>query len=227
MSTALARAHITAQEQLRATARRGVEVIWGSLPAYDKRNVDEWLTRVVPLIAAAQRQSVLLTDAFLARALDRAPLGVDPGRLTGAAVRAGAAPAEVYRRPFVTVWAALKTEVAYDAAVAAGLARATSTAAMDVQLAMRATLTEVGQEDASITGYQRVADAGACEFCLSVDGARLTTADPMPLHNGCGCGVDVLTEPFTPSVPPDDVAINGHGELGPVLGDPAHSFQSL
>jgi hypothetical protein len=41
-----------------------------------------------------------------------------------------------------------------------------------------------------IWGYQRVADGGACEFCLLLDGAQFRTDDPMPIHNNCGCGVE-------------------------------------
>lgn len=224
MPSRLAEAHIVAQERLRTITGRGVDAIWRSLPAYNDENVDEWLTRVVPLILAAQRQSVSLTDAFLAQAVGRAPFGPDPARIAADAVRPGVAAEEVYRRPFVTVWTALKAGTAYEDAVAAGRARAVSTAATDVQLAMRETLREVGQEDDRIVGYQRVADAGACDFCLAVNGAKLSVADPMPLHNGCGCGVDVLTSPFAPSRPPGAVAVRDHGELGPVLGDPSHDF---
>ena len=227
MASRLAEAHITAQARLRALTVAGVDAVWASLPAYNEENVDEWLSRVLPLIAAAQRQSVALTDAFLARALDRAPLGVDPADVTGPAARAGVLLEEVYRRPFVTVWTALAAGTAYAAAVNSGGVRARSTAAMDVQLAMRSTLTEVGKADDRIEGYQRVANAGACSFCLAIDGAKVRAANPMPLHNGCGCGVDVLTRPFAPTaVPPDAVAVHTHGELGPVLGDPAHAFTS-
>lgn len=230
MASRLAEAHITAQARLRALTARGVDAIWASLPAYNDENVDEWLTRVLPLIAAAQRQSVSLTDAFLAQAVARAPLGVNPERVTGPAVRAGVPPEEVYRRPFVAVWSALKAGTAYDKAVAAGGARATGTAAMDVQLSMRATLREVGEADDLILGYQRVPDAGACQFCQLIADQRYRTDDLMPVHNHCGCGVDVISGPERPSfsgvyandIP--EVAVHNHGELGPVLGDPSHSF---
>lgn len=224
MITPLARAHIVAQERLRAIVTAGVAAAWAGLPGYDDGNLGEWLSGVLPLIAAAQRQSVSLTEAFLARALGRAALGVDPATLTGAAVRAGAAPEDVYRRPFVTVWTALKAGTAYDQAVAAGLARATGTATMDVQLAHRATLQAVQDRDPMIRGYERVPDAGACSYCQALAGAFVKSADAAPLHNGCGCGFEpVLSEqPATP--PPESVAVNAHGELGPVLGSANHVF---
>lgn len=44
--------------------------------------------------------------------------------------------------------------------------------------------------DEIIWGYQRVADGDACEFCAMLDGAQFRTDDPMPIHPGCGCGVE-------------------------------------
>lgn len=41
-----------------------------------------------------------------------------------------------------------------------------------------------------IWGYQRVADGDACDFCAMLDGAQFRTDDPMPIHPGCGCGVE-------------------------------------
>lgn len=235
--SARADAHIRAQARLRDLTATATERIWRELPAYDEANLDEWLTRTLPIVVLAQRQSVTLTDAFLAQSVGRAPLTPDPAPLTGAGVRAGTAPGEVYRRPFVTVWTALKNGAELDAAIAAGLARATSTAATDVQLAMRATLREIGEADDLILGYQRVPDARACDFCRLVAGMRYRTSELLPVHNRCGCGVDVITGPERPDFhgryDNDIAATNGdglaaavreHGELGPVLVDAAHDF---
>lgn len=228
MSSPLTRAHITAEERLRRAISQAVERVWRALPGYDERNVDDFLRLAVPVVNAGQRQSVALTEAYLARALGRRPLGVDPEQLIGPAARNGAAPEDVYRRPFVTVWTALKAGSAFTAAVSAGLARATGTAEMDVQLAARATFAAVQREDAEIRGYRRVADGGACTFCLMVDGAFVKSADAMALHNRCGCSLEpILGERVTTSRAPAGVAIHQHGELGPVLGDPSHDFTQL
>lgn len=203
-------------------------MVWRDLPGYDRENTDEWLAKVLPVIATAKRTSIAYTDAYLARALDRRPLGADPLN----AIRNGIDPAEVYQRPFVTVWTALGAGKTWEDAVAQGLNRATSTAAMDVQLAFRAAADEIGQADDRIYGFQRVADGGACGFCLEVNGAYVKNADASPLHNHCGCGLEPLTAPhrgarFLPDgseVVRDRFAIHEHGELGAVLTDPAHSF---
>lgn len=164
------------------------------LPGYDEEDVDQWLTAVLPILAAAQRAAIALTDAFLAQSVSRQPLGVDSEAIIGS-LRGGVSPEEVYRRPFVTVWTALKGGAPWEPAVQQGLLRATSTAQTDVQLAMRSTLREVGEIDPRISGYQRVPDGGACDLCLVASTQRYRTSQLMPIHNRCGCGVEVLTDP--------------------------------
>lgn len=240
---ALAQAHIAAEATLRSVTIRAVENLWASLPAYNRENLDEWLSRVVPVVLAAQRQSVTITEAYLARALDRRPLGLDVAEVVGS-IRGGVSPDEVYGRPFVTIWTALGNGTPYADAMAAGLARATGTAAMDVQMAMRAAADAVDAADETMFGYQRVADPGACDFCQEVDGAYVKGSDGfvMALHNNCGCGLEPLTEPHPRAVHlpdgtqvrpyqygplNDKVAVHDHGELGPVLGSPDHDFTQL
>lgn len=218
MPSRLADAHIEAQARLRRLIAQAIAQLWQGLPGYDDRDVDRWLSAAVPIATAGTRQSHVLTDAYLARAMNRPPLGLDLSYPRPVPAE------EVYRRPFVAVWAALKAGTVWGDAVAQGLDRATSTAATDVQLASRQAFSAVQAEDPAIRGYQRVADPGACEFCLLVDGAFVKSADAMPLHNHCGCSLEPLeaTEPVTPT--PDGVTVHEHGELGPVLGDPAHDF---
>lgn len=239
MTDALTTAHITAQQRLRALAARGVAAVWSSLPAHNSENLDEWLTRVLPLIAAAQRQSALITDAYLARAIERPPIGLDLAQVTGASTRNGTPPEDVYKRPFITVWTAIGNGKTVADASAQGLARATATAETDVQLAMRETLRYVGLADTRIVGYQRVPDAGACKFCRTVAGQRYRVEQLMPIHPNCGCGVKVITADQRPAFtgnPENDLnitrdgvhaVVREHGELGPVLLDGNQHFEPL
>lgn len=226
MASPLADAHIEALRRLRVVTVDTIETIWHELPGYDRQHIDEWLARALPVIAIAKRTSIALTDAYLARAMNRQPLGVDPLDQ----IRNGTDPAEVYQRPFVTIWTALGSGATWEDAVARGLHRATSTAALDVQLAFRAAADEIGQADDSIHGFRRVADGGACTFCLTVDGAFVKSAGASPLHNHCGCGLEpVETPPARASLlgrggAQEGFAVHEHGELGPVLTDPAHDF---
>lgn len=220
-------AHIITLARVREITRRGVKAAWASLAAYEDAQVAEFLRAAVPIVTAGQERASRLTDAYVAATLGRQPLGIPTSEVTGAVIRAGATPDEVYRRPFVTVWTALSAGSRYEEAVNAGLARAANLAATDVQLTARQTFQAVQQRDPAIRGYTRRADPGACKFCQLVDGAFVKSASAMPLHPGCGCGLEPVLhrEPVTPL--PDGVAVHAHGELGPTLADPGHDFTQL
>jgi hypothetical protein len=241
----LEEAHILAQARLRALTVQAATVAWQSLLAYNVANVAQWLGMIVPLVLGAQHQSASLTSSFLAAAvqapavapaarsvpLASAPRPMDFTKVTGAAIRAGVPPQEVYRRPFVTVWTMLQEQKPWADAIAAGLARAQATVAMDVQNTMRHTLKLVGDAEPLILGYRRIPDATACEFCKLIAGRRYLTSELQPVHPRCGCGVGVITEAnrgdFTGKSENDlaitangiTAAVKMHGELGPLLVD--------
>lgn len=191
----LVETHLTLQARVRAALARVVGAAWTGLPGHDRENVDEWLAAVLPLVEAAQRQSVALTDAYVARALDRPALGVDQAGLIGAAVRNGTSPEVVYRRPFVQMWSALARGVMFDDALEQGRERAVSAAETDVQLAHRAAYPAIAMQDERVRGWQRVTDGKACELCLIASTQRYRRGDLMPIHNHCGCGVRPITDP--------------------------------
>lgn len=239
MNPALARAHIAGQKQIRDIVSASVAAAWSSSPSYDEADVGPFLDRAVPIVRGGQRQSSALTEAFLARAIGKRALGLGGDAILGK-LRAGADPREVYRRPFVTVWTALGAGKDWPDAVNEGLARATGTAATDVQLAMRETLREVGNAEEAILGYERVPDGNACDFCLLVAGQRYTTDKLQPIHDNCGCGVDVITaterggfsggfdnDPILTREDGLTVEVREHGELGPVLVNGDHHFTEL
>lgn len=195
MSAALANAHIVGQQRLREIVARAIAAGWTGLSGYDERDVDAFIERIAPLVLAGQRQSVALMDAYLARALERQPLGINADELTGAAVRNGTPPEEEWRRPFVTVWTALANGTRYPDAVGAGLARAQAMAATDMQLSMRGAAALIGEADPGIYGYQRVTDGHACTLCRIASTQRYHRGDLMPIHAHCGCSVYPLTDP--------------------------------
>lgn len=233
MATTLTKRHIEIQTRLRLLVAGAVISIWDGLPDYDEQSVEPFISAATPIVLAGQRQSVALTEAYLARMLRRPALGVSPDALTGAQVR-GVAPEQVYRRPFISVWTALSKGVAWEEAVNSGRARVGATAEADVAMSSRATFQSVQEADDGIYGYQRIADGGACAFCQAVNGAYVKSADASPLHNRCGCSLEPLTRPhpratFLPggeTVKHDDYAIHQHGELGSYLASPEYAFTS-
>ena len=218
------RAQILGQEQIRRSVVRAMVRTWRRLPGYDRQDVPGWLDQALPIVESGQRSSAALTNAYLARMMDRRPYGMNFDELIGSAVRAGEPMEDVYARPFVTTWTSLKGGSSFEQATAAGLARAASMAAMDVQMTMRATSAAVSRVDPDIEGFVRVADAGACDLCASYDGASVPNPNNFALHPSCGCQMEPETEARPETPPPEGVAVNDHGELGPVLGDAAHNF---
>lgn len=213
-SRELTQAHIAANTRLQEIAAAAVMAAWQSLGSYDEEDVPVFLARVVSVVLAAQRQSVAMTVAFLARAIGRPPVPVDVNLLIGAAIRAatpeviaasqkgglalapdatGVPPEVTYRRPFVGVWSDLADHKPWQQAVDAGRERAGGMAAMDVQNSMRHTLRVVGENEDWILGYRRTPNADACAFCKLIAGRRYLTSDLMEVHPRCRCGVEVIT----------------------------------
>lgn len=226
-------AFIAAQAALRARSGAAMGARWDALPNHDASSVPTFVTAAALIAAATRAASVRLTSAFLARRLGLPPLGIDPSQVV---IRNGITPAEIYRRPFVNVWSDLKQGKSFADAVRSGRDRAVSSVQMDAQLAMRQTLVTAASREPLILGYRRVPDAGACAFCVLIAGQRYTTDQLMPVHNHCGCGVDVITEAnrgdFTGkrendlNVTRDGVtaAVVEHGELGPLVVNGADHF---
>ncbi len=178
--------------RLRAALTRVVAEAWDRLPGYNEADVAPFVDLVVPIVIAAQTRAASLTSAMLARQLGTAPFPVSVDLLTGAALRAGVAPREVYGRPFITTWSALGRGDKWTDAVGAGRARLLGTANIDVQLAMRATARDAMRADSRVTGYQRSPDGAACELCLLASTQRYHSDDLMPIHNNCGCTVEPI-----------------------------------
>lgn len=138
MASRLTNANIIGQQRIRLAAVKGVEQLWQGLSGYDEGNLTEWLAAVLPHVSGAQRASISLTSAFLARSLEVPDLGIDSQKVIDS-LRGETTPKEVYTRPFITVWGMLGEHRLWQEAHDAGKARAMATAAMDVQMAMRAT----------------------------------------------------------------------------------------
>jgi len=235
MASALTAAYQGELKRTRNAVADRVAANWRRLPDYREKRIPGFLAANLPIVKAGQSRAVALTSAYLSRKLDAPPVGLDIEELIGANIRNGADPDQVYRRPFVTVWAAIAT-IGFELAVEKGLSRLTSTAAMDIALSGRQANLAYGRESGGeIVGWTRVADPGCCDFCLSIDGARTGPNEPQPLHNRCGCTADPITGSSFGSGDlqsvgdvvgdgNDPAVINDHGELGPVIGAEGDNF---
>ena len=232
------------QQELKHTrqvVRNRVEEHWRALPDYRDHQIKPFLEKVLPVVRAGQERAVALTDAYMShKAGLQKPVGLSVDKLVGAAVRNGVEPAEVYQRPFVTVWSSIE-KIGIALAATKALNRLLSTADMDVAMSARDASVAFGQvSDSRTIGWTRVADPSCCDFCQSIDGARIYVDDPAPLHNNCGCTVEpiigsgdsgpISREDFdniAPGAVFDDAKIEEHGELGPVITDKHDEFTSV
>jgi len=118
------------------------------------------------------------------------------GHLTPAAlqpilpnIRGGAPAPEVYQRAVVEARVRIANGATFDEAMAAGRARAVSTARTDVILANRAELSRAGLDRPWVVGYRRVLTGRSCAFCATASTQRYRSADLLPLHPSCDCDV--------------------------------------
>jgi hypothetical protein len=234
MPPSLPEAHRLQQQRLRKAVAQRVEALWRGLPGYDDADAEVFRKEAAAIVKAGQRSSISTVDAYLARYMKRAALGLDADQIIGN-LRGGVPGEDVYRRPFVTAWTALKDGAQWADAVEAGLSHALASVEGDIQMAARQAASDVGQADERIHGYARVTGGGACELCVIASTQRYHVEDLMPIHNRCGCTVEPITEPTgrvierRTRIETDDltVEIRDHDELGPTLTNADHDFTEM
>lgn len=153
-------------------------------------DVSQFVAAVVPIVAGAQRQMTSLTDAYIAAMLGDMlggagrPAGI--AAFTGAALRGGVDPAEVYARPFKTVWKLLAAGTDFPAALAAGRLRAEQITKTDLQLAKTNAMRGLLASNRHVVGYRRVlTGTRSCGLCVVATTQRYHRENLMPIHPGC------------------------------------------
>lgn len=191
-------------ERLRVRTVAAVVSAWDALGGYNESDVSRFVAVAVPIVAAGQRQAATLTAGYVRRAVlaaggSPADVTIDPAAAVGAAVRNGTPPEEVYRRPFVTVWSALKDGTAYADAVGQGRVRSAVAAQSDVQFAARQAAKDAMAGQPSIVGYRRVLGAGEnCGKCITASTQRYHKSELMPIHARCRCTVAPIVGTLDP-----------------------------
>ena len=118
--------------------------------------------------------------------------------------------------------------------MSAATARATGMVRTDLQLAKTHAVAYVTENADHVRGYWRVPDGGACDLCLLAAEQTYSRGDLMPIHERCGCDVEPIfgsdaqraasPEPAAPQDPDLELAVEDHGELGPVLTVAGQAF---
>lgn len=160
------------------------------MESWHDADMNRFENRVIPVVLASERQIAQLTNTkltsdrniMLGTSARAAPL--DLTTVTGAALRNGVEPSEVYRRPQATLNYQLSRGSTLTSAVTAGLTRLRSITATDLQLAKTHTVARQGR-----ASYFRRVLTGAenCAMCLIASTQRYRRGNLAPIHKGCDC----------------------------------------
>ena len=226
-----------------------------ALPGFRDADAAAFLDAILPVVLGAQQQMGELTDGYLAQVTadmfgaSPAPAGVRlPENLRGTP------PAEVYKRPFVTVRTALANGKSLSEAVSEGRNRLQSIASTDLQLARTHATRQALAGDGRFRYFRRVLRGSFnCALCTLASTQRYSKERLMPIHPGCDCGVRPIPGDQDPGqvVDPEllqaahDAVAKGvgesdpggrkpdyrsiiitreHGEIGPLLAVRRHDF---
>jgi hypothetical protein len=196
--TAIIAQYNAAQSQLTRTLAAFIARLWAGFRTYGNSDGKRFAGAAVPAAQGAQRAMSSLTAAYLSQLM--AAMTGDPVRpaappsagVTGEALR-GVDPFEVYQRPITQARVEIARGKTVEQAHAAGLRRAQSIAATDLQLAKTHTSRAVIQHDGRVVGYRRVlTGAENCGLCVVASTLRYHVKDLMPIHPGCDCAVSVI-----------------------------------
>lgn len=180
-----------------ALRRRLIDLVlqvFGATGSYRDEDADAFVEQILPTVLGTQQQMGALTDAYLS-----AMVGDIFGGGTAAAgvqipeaIR-GVPPAEVYRRPFVTVWTALSEGKSMTEAVRQGQTRLTSITGTDLQLVRTEATRQALAGDSRVQFYRRVLRGSYnCAMCVIASTQRYRKERLMPIHPGCDCGTRPL-----------------------------------
>lgn len=185
-------AYQTLVSRIREQADQFISAQWTGMESWHDADITRFENRILPVVLASQRQVAQLTNAELAASrnialgTNRPAPPLDTTEVTGAAIRNGVEPSELYRRPQMTLNYELSRGANVTAAVTAGLNRLRAITAMDLQLAKTHTVAKQGRAP-----YFRRVLSGAenCALCVIASTQRYRRGSLAPMHSGCDCGI--------------------------------------
>lgn len=202
--TSAATAAQAQSESLRQAVVAFLRELWDALGLYRNEQIPVFLGEFLPYLAQVQQEMSDLTVAHL-ELQGVAPVRVDVADVSGAAIRNGTTPAEVYERPFHLVWRQLhdlpREDGAIDQAIEAGLKRAEQSALTDLQLTKTHTAQVGLAADPKVQGYRRVLEGeSSCGLCIVASTQRYRREDLLPMHPACDCSVAPIVGDVDPGL---------------------------
>lgn len=162
---------------------------WDAYAGFDDASAASFEAAADVIQRTARQQTSTLAVAYM-QANDRVAGMPDAGLVPILPeIRNGIPTTELYHRSIVEARRRVAGGADPVEALAAGRARAVSTARTDVSLANRAEITRGGEVRPWVVGYRRVLTGKSCAFCATASTQRYRSADLMPLHPSCDCDV--------------------------------------
>lgn len=255
----IARRHLQVELGVRNKLAATITGLWALTAGFDDASADEWTAAAVPAVIGAQVAVAGLTSARFdatSRAATGQPapnLRIRTADVTGAAVRGGTDPSDVYLRAIVAARVAVSEGIDPVDALRRGRDRAVKTALTDLQLTRTHMSRRLVAGDPRIVGYRRQLNGESCALCEVASTQRYHRGDLMPIHPGCDCSVAEIYGQSDPGhvIDPDRldqiqravadelgvdhaptdaeslrrlIVVREHGELGPVLAVRKHQF---
>lgn len=215
----------------RAAVASQLESLWNGLPNYRDDDVDRFVRVAVPKVQAGQVRTARLTAAFLG--------GPVLSRDQVVASRKVSQQVE-YRRPANSLYTGLSQGQTLTESVVAGAIRLGALVAMDMQLALVAQ-SQHSLKSQGASHFRRVLTGSEnCDLCRLASTNIYSTDQLLPIHDHCDCTVEPIYDPADFTAPEVDVssllltgpreaqvaagatpeslvAVQEHGEVGPVL----------
>jgi hypothetical protein len=187
---ALIRGFIGIDATLRDRVVAAVQAVFRGLGSWRDADIERFTAAVLPVVLGAQRQVGSLTQAYVTALIAdmtgeaARPPAVDVA--TGAVLRNGVDPVEVYARPIREVWKALAAGNDLNKALEIAALRLEQILATDLQLAKTHAARAVMSDDHRVVGYRRVLTGiKTCGLCVVASTQRYHRGDLMPIHPGC------------------------------------------
>lgn len=175
--------------KLRTSTSTAVAKAWDSLDAYSDAEIELFIRRAHPALAAGQERAFWLTVSHL-QALLGENVDADLALLDSAQID--------LEQPFIAMRRSLAAGDAFHLAVAAGRARAEGVGESGVQWASRAA-NQALDDEPRIHGWRRTLTRKACSWCQQVAEQIYRSADSASFgHLHCDCGVDPIIESRDP-----------------------------
>jgi len=211
------------KSSLKQALSNALRAWWFALADHHKSQVDLFVREAVPTVMAYEQVMAESTWAYLRDQYD--VLGepfdarLQTSRVTGAVIRNGVPPAEVYARPFVDVWTSLADGLDMTQALEHGATRLDQLSDIDMELTHDWTVRDiVGQT--RLAGYRRVLNGATnCALCIVASTQRYRRGDLKKIHPNCNCTVaPIITDQDVHQVLDDTLLAQVHAAVAVKFG---------